>query len=482
MRLLFAFLLVFAFESMSAQIFKLKLGDELDNIGGKTMTLGSGDFITVMKSGEYPYDQNPNYSLEYELELINISNSGELLNTYEFPVVDTIYRTVITMFEINNSIVVWGCLLNLDYIYEGNFISTFDMDLNLISENVLIEDNGKYGVNCIVNSNGNYVLAGYYPNNEMKNTFIQEYTTDFELVNEMYYDQLIVPQNIIEFITLDHYQISNIFSAHTVDFDFNYLECIFNQTPSNEFVDLMESQLYCGQQSVVAASCYEYSSGSFPYRDMGICVYDSNYELVDYVKLGRIETNEKGRYLDYLSTDSIFIGGTADQEGYFGNTYVFNNRDRYFSVCNVSMTNGEHWNVYHGGDGDYNLMDVVATPDGGCLLTGTYFDWRNNPVQERDIFIMKIDKDGNYFATDVPQVAKNEMCAYPNPVSSTFYIKGISEPANIEIYATDGRMQLNTSIQSSNEAIDVNQLKSGIYFYKVLSGGKFLGSGKFIKN
>ena len=73
---------------------------------------------------------------------------------------------------------------------------------------------------------------------------------------------------------------------------------------------------------------------------------------------------------------------------------------------------------------------------------------------------------------------------YPNPVSNELNIShdlSVKEGAvHFEIMDVMGRVLINTTINNTNNQIDINQLSSGLYFYNVLQKDKLVQSGKLV--
>ncbi|MDR0605516.1 MAG: T9SS type A sorting domain-containing protein, partial [Bacteroidales bacterium] len=72
---------------------------------------------------------------------------------------------------------------------------------------------------------------------------------------------------------------------------------------------------------------------------------------------------------------------------------------------------------------------------------------------------------------------------FPNPGSSVinFDLKGISQTANLEISTVDGRILGKYTLQEGINPVEIEHLQKGVYFYKVYTEKKILGTGKFIK-
>lgn len=85
-------------------------------------------------------------------------------------------------------------------------------------------------------------------------------------------------------------------------------------------------------------------------------------------------------------------------------------------------------------------------------------------------------------ALNVSDFSSDEFILYPNPASSviTVLFHNDSEKASLLIYNSLGQEVLNAEVKETNPRFSVENLSSGIYFYKIISGGKSQ-VGKIIK-
>ena len=67
---------------------------------------------------------------------------------------------------------------------------------------------------------------------------------------------------------------------------------------------------------------------------------------------------------------------------------------------------------------------------------------------------------------NVNEIETNDIIVYPNPVNDKLYIEILTQTLTIEIYDVHGRRLL-SAISSQPSVIDVENLKSGIYFVKI---------------
>ena len=73
---------------------------------------------------------------------------------------------------------------------------------------------------------------------------------------------------------------------------------------------------------------------------------------------------------------------------------------------------------------------------------------------------------------------------FPNPANDNLTISHNLETKNgtvsLEIMDIMGRVLLNTTINNTNNQIDINQLSSGLNFYNILQNDKAVQSGKLV--
>jgi hypothetical protein len=78
----------------------------------------------------------------------------------------------------------------------------------------------------------------------------------------------------------------------------------------------------------------------------------------------------------------------------------------------------------------------------------------------------------------------NTISVYPNPASSYFKVKGISDfSANISVsvFAVDGRQVASQKLDNENQDIDISHLGGGTYFVQISNNGEVIFKDKLIK-
>lgn len=98
--------------------------------------------------------------------------------------------------------------------------------------------------------------------------------------------------------------------------------------------------------------------------------------------------------------------------------------------------------------------------------------------------IKQVDADNKFSYSKVEKVTRasnSEVTFYPNPCTMNLNIISSDDASyEVEVYSLDGKVVLNSSINSGSEKLDVSNLKSGIYFIKLFNKDRTITS-KFTK-
>ena len=82
------------------------------------------------------------------------------------------------------------------------------------------------------------------------------------------------------------------------------------------------------------------------------------------------------------------------------------------------------------------------------------------------------------------QIKENKIKVFPNPVKDMLYIEVQSEmddyTASLKIYNSMGQLVAQQQLSQKMEFIDLNSLKTGIYFYSIHYRNGYSENGKFM--
>ena len=183
--------------------------------------------------------------------------------------------------------------------------------------------------------------------------------------------------------------------------------------------------------------------------------------------------------VDFLDKDSIFVGIISPFQPFLWGTYPSN----YVILQTDSLLNIRWERFYGSGDYYYELMKVVATKDGGCLLAGTRYNY-NVGVKERDIFIVKLNNEGLLVGTnDKPALKMHEALVFPNPGSNYLRVRVAAQYRHntFELYDLSGKQVLKQQISGKWAEVNTTFLKTGTYVYKIYNNEGLYETGKWVK-
>ncbi|MBK7174831.1 MAG: T9SS type A sorting domain-containing protein [Bacteroidales bacterium] len=199
----------------------------------------------------------------------------------------------------------------------------------------------------------------------------------------------------------------------------------------------------------------------------------------------------------YNSQDTILYGGAVK------NTVVIG--DKIFVVGNYNVNpsqwpwqNSPTWiqitridsglNIidhhFYGGDAFYMPYNIIATSDGGALITGNRYDYHYPDIKKYHIFALKVNSEG--LITEIPEDASwqiSDAIVCPNPGNEYFdAIVGIQHPTStLYVYDMNGKLVFKNKLNQVTSRIKTGSLPYGTYLYKFVSKNKVIGNGKWIK-
>ncbi|MCK9452303.1 MAG: T9SS type A sorting domain-containing protein [Bacteroidales bacterium] len=183
--------------------------------------------------------------------------------------------------------------------------------------------------------------------------------------------------------------------------------------------------------------------------------------------------------IDFQNKDSIFIGGTRNMWVGFYNSWP-----SWFVVLQTDSMLNIRWERFYGGDAYYMMGKVVATNDGGCLVAGTRYDYRNTTQRETDIIILKLNSEGLILGTrENPGIKMQEAIVYPNPGNEEIKVRIAVQykQSLFELFDLNGRLVLQEDFSGTEGTVNTTFLPSGTYIYKISSKDGLFESGKWVR-
>ena len=182
--------------------------------------------------------------------------------------------------------------------------------------------------------------------------------------------------------------------------------------------------------------------------------------------------------LDFNDKDSIFIGGMAL---WFGNFLPVSN---WFFILQTDSLLNIRWERFYGGDAYYTMWKLIATSDGGCIAAGSRYDYLNTDKQQRDLYVLKLNKEGLLVGDiESPNIQMQEAIVFPNPGTNELKVRIAAQYPNsvFELYDLSGKLVLTKSIAGKWGEVNTSFLPSGAYIYRVFNADGLFETGKWVK-
>ena len=206
---------------------------------------------------------------------------------------------------------------------------------------------------------------------------------------------------------------------------------------------------------------------SSEYEDQ-VAFFKSNFEgeVEKVIVEGSRDTLERPtphQAIDYRHPDTIYLCAYQDVEPDSWGDIIMGNK--------IFLKKADHdLNVYWEksyilGPEHYEPLFMMATKDGGCLITGRiYYDY---DMERVDVFALKLNADGTVGTKEVIVEDVRPYTYWPNPVQDELYLQYFQnvKPTQIELYDLQGRL-----VHTQNnglESINMKGLSSGTYTMRV---------------
>jgi hypothetical protein len=133
---------------------------------------------------------------------------------------------------------------------------------------------------------------------------------------------------------------------------------------------------------------------------------------------------------------------------------------------------------YHNETRMLTPYSIYALPSGGCLISTDGYD-RHTFEQQHAIY--KLSDETIVGIEEAHDAGFAVAVAYPNPGKDVLNIRTGLKDARVEVYDMSGRMVCGQEITDNITVINTSSWPSGTYIWKVMSNGKEVESGKWIK-
>jgi hypothetical protein len=213
-------------------------------------------------------------------------------------------------------------------------------------------------------------------------------------------------------------------------------------------------------------------------NDMGVSFMDTALNIPDLHYFGAVDTIDYpaiNRIFHYLDTNRIYIAGTYH--------VIIDFYPQGISWIMTGLLDHDLNTIYfylYGGDAYYVTTNILATSDGGSIISAMRYDYITQ-WNERDIYFLKLDENGLITSggTDQKQPLENVLL-FPNPGKDLISIMGVNQ-GTVEIYSVYGQEMISHSIEISGHYISVTNIQPGCYYFRLLNDKGAVYQGKWIK-
>ncbi|MGZ4034600.1 MAG: SBBP repeat-containing protein [Bacteroidia bacterium] len=226
------------------------------------------------------------------------------------------------------------------------------------------------------------------------------------------------------------------------------------------FVWAISTRAYQGMSLVLDAQDNVYTTGDFGVPvdfDPGPGTYNISMPSNNNVFVSKLDSSGNLLWAEG-------IGGTAAPFPHVSGVWSMSIAlDRSNSICTTGF-----------------FQDTVDFDPGAGV-----FDLIGDTALYGGFFVQKMNQSGSTSSVGIKKINnETQISVYPNPSNGSFNLF-ISEPiknGNIEVYNSLGELVLNEKITNQQNAIYLKDQMNGLYFIKVMSDGKIIGTEKIVKD
>lgn len=363
-----------------------------------------------------------------------------------------------------------------DSAFNVQWVKTFDIkdDRNIVLKSVLKDGLGYFIAGAIVDEN----VPGLYDPlfirlNNVGDTVRSNSIEGFE-GNEPVHCAIFNPDSTcIWWFSSSPPSQSGQLTRRTVDTLFNYL----SQDTLRHRISGEMSAKHISDSSFLFSCTYHINNPFQPDDDeIGIFLYDNYANEIEFNHFGAVDTLDypgRGQGIDFRNPDTLYYTGTKHI------IISFNpNGPSWILVGQLDESLQPRYQRIYGGDGYYWTLNVLATRDGGCLISSLLHD---HELNKDDLFIMKLNPEGLITGTKTLIAPLHYAIVWPNPARNLLIVEYTNQKGILSIFDVNGKVVHQEMIQEGRNDIDISGLNAGFYIYQIQVESEAIESGKFIK-
>lgn len=468
-----------------SQSFELKIGEA-----------GASEYLsnTLEFEGSF-YSIGSRYSPQHPFAYINkISLDGEIVESAWFPKTDTGYTLYFGLPKTNGNLFCFGGLSHMPTIEFGThaYFCEISPNLEIVWEkadslpaynnhtshrikNFLLTPSDEIVIQGVVDTalEGTSTLLflaryDFMGNRHQYNIYTS--ISDHDEGSELFYNLDSTGFYLFGSLSMPSYKEWALF-----DLDFNVIG-------SGEFEDNQSEFTYpasvrrLSNGNFVIANMISKVGDNFP-KGLEMRQYSPGFELIDNVLIYDDKTVAipMKRGMGFIDENNIWVA-TFERippgiPGITGEEVI------KFYVFDASLNlNGTK--VFQG-DRRYWLFDLLATSDGGCLISGTCDE---TPIStDNDAYIHKVNLADVVTGKGDSFTISGELRISPNPADDKLTVQIRQDHCELLIYNIEGKMITQHSLMNGVNIIDIQHLLPNMYIATVRSINRIVGNIKIIK-
>lgn len=226
-------------------------------------------------------------------------------------------------------------------------------------------------------------------------------------------------------------------------------------------------------------------SGSYTFdtlTNLKVKLMDPQFNVIEEKKFdSQFEDNFTGIYSNLITYDNNFY--VAGTKGVVVSEFPIYDTISEIFVSKLDYDLNTIWQKEIGGDAYYLVYSVAPTQNGGCLILSSRYS-KVEHQNENDLYLIRMDPNGDYVTIDLDLNQESIIEVYPNPGCDFFKmnINDGNKNSWLKIYNHSGQLMCSQKINSAEIVINTTQFERGLYIYHLYSNTDVLDSGIWIKD
>ncbi len=189
-----------------------------------------------------------------------------------------------------------------------------------------------------------------------------------------------------------------------------------------------------------------------------------------------------------LNVNSAFINNEIFITGLYKSNlseFPYQTTPSYIQITRIDTNMNIIDHHFYGGDAVYYPFKIMATSDGGAIVTGLRYDHTNPSIKRLHPFALKVNNEGLVVAgiEDEFNPISHSAIVFPNPGKDVLNLTSGIQLNNgvFTLFDMQGRPVIAQKINSTEMQIDASNLASGTYVWQIILNNKIVEKGKWVK-